>query len=121
MYIWVIACYMYQDTVYCLQLIFAGYKGHHPPTDDAGFLDYARNLPSPTIHNAIAKATPVSPILSYSKTGNFRRLFEKQPPPEGLCVIGDAVCHFNPINVSCCIAPTGSQLQVPVHKLQSWP
>ncbi|KAL3145131.1 hypothetical protein ABBQ38_001735 [Trebouxia sp. C0009 RCD-2024] len=76
----------------------SGYPGHHCPTDEEGFLEWAGNLPSPTIHDTLVKAKPVSPISSYSKTDNFRRLFEKTPPPSGLCVIGDAACYFNPIN-----------------------
>lgn len=63
-------------------------------------MEWARNLPSPVIYDTLVKAKPVSPISSYSKTDNFRRLFEKTPPPAGLCVVGDAACYFNPIFVS---------------------
>lgn len=81
------------------QVLLTGYKGHYPPTDEQGFLDFARQLPSPTIHNALKQAKPISKILSYTKTGNVRHQFEKAPPPDGLCVIGDAACYFNPVNV----------------------
>ncbi|DBB05481.1 TPA: hypothetical protein ACH3X1_012440 [Trebouxia sp. C0004] len=80
------------------QLNLSGYKGYHCPLDEEGFLQFAKDLPSPTIYKAIRHAKPVSDISAYRNTGNFRRLFEKAPPPNGLCVIGDAVCCFNPIN-----------------------
>lgn len=83
-----------------LQVNLSGYPGYHCPTDEEGFLEWARNLPSPVIYDTLKKAKPVSPISSYSKTDNFRRLFEKTPPPAGLCVVGDAACYFNPIFVS---------------------
>ena len=82
-----------------LQVNLSGYEGHHCPTDEEGFLQFAKDLPSPVIYEALVHAKPVSPISAYRKTGNFRRLFEKAPPPNGLCVIGDANCYFNPINV----------------------
>ena len=84
----------------CLQVNLSGYKGSYCPTDEAGFLEFARKLPSPTIYNALRQAKPLTPIISFAKTRNFRRLFEQVPPPKGLCVVGDAACCFNPINVS---------------------
>lgn len=84
----------------CLhQVILTGYKGYYPPTDAQGFLEHARSLPSQTIYNALRSGKIVSKIRKYAKTGNFRRQFDKVPPPEGLCVIGDAACFFNPVNV----------------------
>lgn len=80
------------------QLNLSGYKGYHCPLDEEGFLQFAKDLPSPTIYEAIRHAKPVSDISAYRNTGNFRRLFEKAPPPNGLCVVGDAVCSFNPIH-----------------------
>ena len=77
----------------------AGYPGHQCPLDDEGFLDFAKNLPNPLIWKTLLRAKPVSSISAYSGTDNFRRLFEEAPPPSGLCVIGDAACYFNPVNV----------------------
>ncbi len=90
----------YQDVAYRpLQVNLAGYPGHQCPLDEEGFLEFARNLPNPLICQTILRAKPVSSISAYSGTDNFRRLFEAAPPPSGLCVIGDAACYFNPVNV----------------------
>lgn len=97
-----------------LQVNLAGYKGHHCPTDEEGFLDFARSLPSPVIYDTLLQAKPVSPISTYAATGNFRRLFEAAPPPNGLCVIGDATCYFNPINVRTVNVSRGSTFTIVV-------
>ena len=78
----------------------SGYKGNYCPTDEQGFLDFARSLPCKKIYNALRQAKPLSPITTFSKTRNFRRLYDKVPPPKGLCVVGDAACCFNPVYVS---------------------
>lgn len=98
--------------VFPLQLNLAGYKGHHCPLDEEGFLQFAKDMPSPTIYEAIRHAKPLSDISAYRNTGNFRRLFEKAPPPDGLCVIGDAVCCFNPVNVSLSTNKSNKQMQI---------
>ena len=76
----------------------AGVGRDYPPTDDAGFLDFARNMRSPIIYEAIKDAQPLSPIYSYRRTENRLRHYERLSRwPERLCVMGDAVCAFNPI------------------------
>jgi 2-polyprenyl-6-methoxyphenol hydroxylase-like FAD-dependent oxidoreductase len=70
----------------------------HPPTDDAGFLEFARGLRSPLLYEAIKDAEPASPIYGFRNTGNRRRHFERlRRWPERFVVIGDASCTFNPI------------------------
>ena len=61
---------------------------------------FAKSLPTSAVYDALQDAQPVSDITTYSGTDNQRRLFETAPPPSGLCVIGDASCYFNPVNVS---------------------
>lgn len=85
-----------------MQALFAGYPGSYCPSDEAGLMDWVRNLPSPTIYDAIKDAKPITPISTYAKTHNFRRQYETAPPPKGLCVIGDAACCFNPVMVRHC-------------------
>lgn len=76
----------------------SGGPGQHPPTDDVGFLAFARGLRSPLIHDAIAGAEPVSTIHGYARMENRRRHFEAMARwPEGLLVVGDAACSFNPV------------------------
>ncbi|MFN6519128.1 MAG: FAD-dependent oxidoreductase [Nostoc sp. CreGUA01] len=76
----------------------AGVSRDYPPTDEAGFLDFAQSLRSPTIYQAIKDAQPISPIYAYKRTENSLRHYEKLSRlPEGLIIVGDAVCAFNPI------------------------
>ncbi|MEO5837327.1 MAG: hypothetical protein ABIQ73_29650 [Acidimicrobiales bacterium] len=69
-----------------------------PPGDDAGFLEFARTLAFPQIGAVIPHAQPLSPIRTWRNTINRRRHFERlSHRPEGLVVISDAACAFNPI------------------------
>jgi 2-polyprenyl-6-methoxyphenol hydroxylase-like FAD-dependent oxidoreductase len=77
-------------------LIGAGRE--YPPTDEAGFLEFARGLRSPLLYETIKDAEPLSPIYSYRNTDNQRRHFERlRRWPERFVVVGDASCSFNPI------------------------
>ena len=70
----------------------------YPPTDEAGFLDFMRSLPSPIAYEAIKDAKPLSPIYSYRATENRWRHYERLSClPDGLVVMGDAACAFNPV------------------------
>ncbi len=75
-----------------------GAAGQHPPTDEDGWRAFARSLRHPVIAEAIADAEPVSPIRAHRGTTNRLLHLEKMARwPEGLIVLGDAVCAFNPI------------------------
>ena len=73
--------------------------GHdYPPTDEAAFLEFARSLPTPLIHDAISQAEPISPIRGHRGTENRLRHFERVSRcPDNFIAIGDAVCAFNPV------------------------
>jgi len=73
--------------------------GHdYPPVDEEGFLAFARSLPSPIIYDAVKNAEPLSPVYSYRATENRLRHYDKlERMPEGLLLVGDSVCTFNPI------------------------
>ncbi|MEG4115101.1 MULTISPECIES: 2-polyprenyl-6-methoxyphenol hydroxylase-like oxidoreductase [unclassified Microcoleus] len=77
---------------------FAGGDRDYPPTDEAGFLEFARSLPTPTIYDAIKDAEAITPIYSYRGTENRLRHYDRLSRyPENLAVIGHAVCAFNPV------------------------
>lgn len=75
-----------------------GFAGNYPPTDEEGFLEWARQLPDPSIYEAIRVAEPITPIRGYRTPQNRLRHFERLGRwPEGFIVTGDAVSAFNPI------------------------
>ena len=43
----------------------AGLHGERPPTDDAGFLAFARSLPSPEIAELVESSAPLGPIVTH--------------------------------------------------------
>lgn len=75
-----------------------GFAGHYPPTDEDGFLQWAKDLPDPSIYEAIRVAEPLTPIRGFRTPRNRLRHFERlERWPEQLVVTGDSVCAFNPI------------------------
>ncbi|WP_016950285.1 NAD(P)/FAD-dependent oxidoreductase [Anabaena sp. PCC 7108] len=81
-----------------LIITLAGVGRDYPPTDEAGFLEFARSLRSPIIYETIKKLQPLSPIYAYRRTENCLHHYEKLSRfPENFLVVGDAVCSFNPV------------------------
>ena len=76
----------------------AGVNKDYPPTDEEGFLEFARKLASPVIYEAIKDARPLTPVYGYRRTENVWNHYEQLPRhPDHFIVIGDAYCGFNPI------------------------
>ncbi|MBI4942279.1 MAG: hypothetical protein HY830_16165 [Actinobacteria bacterium] len=76
----------------------AGQHGEQPPADLDGYLAFARSLPTDGIAQIVARCEPVGDAVAYRYPTSRWRRWDKLPSrPQGLVVIGDGVCSFNPI------------------------
>jgi 2-polyprenyl-6-methoxyphenol hydroxylase-like FAD-dependent oxidoreductase len=79
-------------------LSVAGVMRDYPPTDEEGFLQFVKGLPSRIVYDAITQAKPLSGIRGFRRTANRLRHFDQlERMPEGFVALGDAVCAFNPV------------------------
>jgi 2-polyprenyl-6-methoxyphenol hydroxylase-like FAD-dependent oxidoreductase len=78
-------------------VMVAGCLGDYPPTDEAGFEEFAASV-DPEFYAAIRFTQPISKIIGYRNTENRFRRYEKLARwPDRFVVLGDAVCGFNPV------------------------
>jgi len=81
------------------QVALVGLGRDYPPTDEEGFLAFARSLPSPRLYEAIKNAEPLTPPYGYRRNENRLRHYERLPGYlEGFVALGDAVYTLNPVH-----------------------
>nr|WP_063713790.1 FAD-dependent monooxygenase [Amycolatopsis nigrescens] len=78
----------------------SGPRGQAPPTELAGFVDFAGGLPHDAPHKWLSKASPAGRPVGYRHTSNRRRRYDRDRAGHtrsGLLVVGDALCALNPV------------------------
>lgn len=69
-----------------------------PPTDDAGYLEFARTLDNPHLVDRLKRRSVQEPTYRYTNVDNRWRPYHLVKDwPDRLLAVGDAVCVFNPV------------------------
>ena len=72
-------------------------KENHPPTEQAGFGVFARQIAPPDAWSAVAQAEPVDGISGYKFPATIQRHYKDRRLPDGLVVLGEGIGSSNPI------------------------
>lgn len=75
-----------------------GYGDLVPPTDDGGYLDFARQLRNPHLAEQLTRRAEAGPVHRYTNVNSRWRPFHAcRSWPARLLALGDSVCVFNPV------------------------
>ena len=80
------------------QVTLMGVLGDHPPIDPDGFEGFAADLALPDVHDVLQHAEPLDEPSAFRYPSSIRHRYDRLTQfPDGLVVLGDAVCTLNPI------------------------
>ena len=76
---------------------FSGYANESAPKTTEEFFAYSQKLPVPDVTSFLELAEPISEIYIHKIPYQEWRRFDLAAVPEGLLVVGDAHCRFDPV------------------------
>jgi len=75
-----------------------GVGDDRPPRDLAGFEAFLGRLRDPALARMAQRLEPVGEVMVHRQTANRRRHYDERDEwPDGVVVMGDAFCAFNPV------------------------
>lgn len=81
----------------CWLVSLIGRFDHQPSTDPGEFMEFARTLDEPAVHDWLSQAERITPIQIYRpRYSKWRRYDRLERYPDRLLPIGDAIAQVNP-------------------------
>lgn len=75
-----------------------GFNGQYPPSDEAGFLEFAKQLQTPLYMEALKRAEPLTPVRTFRRLEMRWNHFENyEQPVTRFLAVGDSAWAYNPL------------------------